>query len=281
MRSLQALQPRSQVPRDVLADQPLAEDPHHRQVAVQAAHEQLLRPADHERHVAVGVDVGLEARGPRRTSRTRPRRGCSSAGGGKFGREVGSLMAPATTHVMAHVPPTSDRQAPLGRPPARVTCHRRLGVTLRRTDGVDFAVYAGHADGGRGLPVRRGAPATRAERRGTARPSAPTAWFGHVPGVGAGQRYGLRAARAVATRPRRCGTTTPSCCSTRTPARSRARSRWRPEVFGHQVGRPSCAGDPDVRDDRDSAAYVPRCVVVDDGFDWEDDVAPPVPGPRR
>ncbi len=36
-------------------------------------------------------------------------------------------------------------------------------------------------------------------------------------------------------------------------------------------------GDPDVRDDRDSAPFVPRSVVLADGFDWGDDRRPDVP----
>ncbi|MEO6145032.1 MAG: glycogen debranching protein GlgX, partial [Dermatophilaceae bacterium] len=51
---------------------------------------------------------------------------------------------------------------------------------------------------------------------------------------------------------------------------------WRPEVFGHVVDA-QLNGDPDVIDERDSAAYVPRAVVVDDVFDWGDDAPPQVP----
>ncbi|GGK59557.1 glycogen debranching protein GlgX [Ornithinimicrobium pekingense] len=51
---------------------------------------------------------------------------------------------------------------------------------------------------------------------------------------------------------------------------------WEPEVYGHVVdGRDQ--HDHDTRDDRDSAPFVPRSVVVDQAFDWGDDVAPAVP----
>ncbi len=43
-------------------------------------------------------------------------------------------------------------------------------------------------------------------------------------------------------------------------------------VFGHVAG-----GDDTVRDDRDSAPYVPRSVVVDPTFDWGEDPRPYVP----
>jgi glycogen operon protein len=42
-------------------------------------------------------------------------------------------------------------------------------------------------------------------------------------------------------------------------------------VFGH------AGADDTVRDDRDSAGYVPRSVVVADGFDWQGDRPPGVP----
>ncbi|WP_130011921.1 glycogen debranching protein GlgX [Serinicoccus sediminis] len=52
---------------------------------------------------------------------------------------------------------------------------------------------------------------------------------------------------------------------------------WRPEVYGHVVGDHGWT-DPEARDDRDSAPYVPRSVVVDHGtFDWGQDTRPEVP----
>ena len=44
--------------------------------------------------------------------------------------------------------------------------------------------------------------------------------------------------------------------------------RWGDEVFGYRVGDP--AGDLS-RDDRDSAPFVPKCVVIDPAFDWRGD----------
>ncbi|MEP7035907.1 MAG: glycogen debranching protein GlgX, partial [Actinomycetota bacterium] len=100
-------------------------------------------------------------------------------------------------------------------------------------------------------------------------------WFGSVPGLGAGQRYAVRAH----------GPWQPAQGLRYNPAKllldpyARAiegQVTWRPEVFGHVVD-DGLNGDPDVRDERDSAAYVPRAVVVDNHFDWGDDVAPRVP----
>lgn len=54
---------------------------------------------------------------------------------------------------------------------------------------------------------------------------------------------------------------------------------WRPEIFGHRVDA-DLRGENEVRDDRDDAAFVPRCVVVDDDFDWAGDERPRTPPAR-
>jgi len=50
--------------------------------------------------------------------------------------------------------------------------------------------------------------------------------------------------------------------------------RWSDEVFGYRIGDP--AADP-ARDDRDSAPFMPKAVVVDTAFTWGDDRPPRVP----
>jgi isoamylase len=53
--------------------------------------------------------------------------------------------------------------------------------------------------------------------------------------------------------------------------------RWGPEVFGYVLG----AEDEDLSfDDRDSAAYVPKCRVIDPAFTWGRDQPPRVPWER-
>ncbi|MGF1600323.1 MAG: glycogen debranching protein GlgX [Acidimicrobiales bacterium] len=49
---------------------------------------------------------------------------------------------------------------------------------------------------------------------------------------------------------------------------------WSGPVFGHEHDR------PDHPDERDSGPYVPRCVVVDECFDWGDDTRPDHPWSR-
>jgi isoamylase len=100
-------------------------------------------------------------------------------------------------------------------------------------------------------------------------------WHGFLPGVGAGQRYGLRVD----------GPWVPEQGLRFNPAKllldpyARAVSgdlRYDPAVFGHVRPSLSESGDDRVRDDRDSAPFVPTGVVVDDHFDWGGDSLPRV-----
>ncbi|PZF81621.1 glycogen debranching protein GlgX [Jiangella anatolica] len=102
-------------------------------------------------------------------------------------------------------------------------------------------------------------------------------WHGAVPGVRPGQRYGFRVH----------GPWDPATGRRFNPAKLLTDPYARavdgaltahPAVYGHV--RPSMdeGGDHRVRDDRDSAPYVPKSVVVDvHPFDWRDDAPPRVP----
>ncbi|MFD2079685.1 glycogen operon protein [Actinopolymorpha cephalotaxi] len=96
-------------------------------------------------------------------------------------------------------------------------------------------------------------------------------WSGRVPGLHPGQRYGYRVH----------GTWDPYTGHRFNGAKLLADPYARAitgeaddhaAVFGHVAG-----GDDTVRDDRDSAPYVPRSVVVDPTFDWGEDPRPYVP----
>ena len=52
--------------------------------------------------------------------------------------------------------------------------------------------------------------------------------------------------------------------------------RWGPEVFGYQLE----TGDDRTFDRRDSAANMPKCVVIDPAFTWLRDRRPNVPWER-
>jgi len=96
-------------------------------------------------------------------------------------------------------------------------------------------------------------------------------WHGYVPGVRPGQRYGYRAE----------GPWDPERGQRFNSAKllldpyARAIDGplvYEPAIFGHEVGR-----DDTVIDPCDSAAFVPKSVVVRDGFDWGDDRPPKTP----
>ena len=149
-----------------------------------------------------------------------------------------------------------------------------LGITPRSDGSADVAVYAGHADGVQLCLFDADDRTGESERRERLTGHAHGTWFGQVEGVGTGQRYGFRVE----------GPWEPDRGLRHNPAKllldpyARAVEGtvdWRPEVFGHTVG-PDLRGDASFRDDRDSAAYVPRGVVVDETFDWGSDARPEV-----
>ncbi len=149
-----------------------------------------------------------------------------------------------------------------------------LGATLTR-DGVDFAIYAGHAEAVEVCLFESGDTTGASERRVPLNDRSHGTWFGSIPGLVAGARYGVRAH----------GPWQPDTGLRYNPDKllldpyARAVEgavSWAPEVFGHVVDA-GLHGDPDVRDGRDSAAFVPRAVVIDDHFDWGDDRPPRVP----
>jgi isoamylase len=136
-------------------------------------------------------------------------------------------------------------------------------------DGTSFAVFAGAADRVELCLFDTGDLDGSSERRIILRDRIHGVWFTHLPGVGPGQRYGYRVH----------GPWRPEAGHRHNPAKLLLDPYggavdgdliWRPEVFGHSVG-PDMRGPLDVRDDRNSAPYVPRSVVIDRDFDWEGD----------
>jgi isoamylase len=133
-----------------------------------------------------------------------------------------------------------------------------LGATPRE-GGTNFAVASGTADGivlclfdGSGAETKIPLPELDAG-----------VWYGFVPGVGPGQAYGYRATGPYDTaRGARC---LPAKLLTDPYARAiTGRARYGPEVFGY------VEGDPDRPSELDSAAFVPRSLVVDPAFQWSD-----------
>jgi isoamylase len=90
-------------------------------------------------------------------------------------------------------------------------------------------------------------------------------WFGYLPGIKPGQAYGYRVHGPWA--PEEGHRFNPAKLLIDPYARElRGELQWDPAVFGHD-------GDDLTRDDRDSAPFVPKAVVVDPDFDWEADDA--------
>jgi isoamylase len=88
-------------------------------------------------------------------------------------------------------------------------------------------------------------------------------WFGYLPGVGPGQVYGYRVHGPWA--PEEGPSLQPGQAAAGPLCPRVARGAdWDPAVFGH-------SGDDLSRDDRDSAPFVPKAVVVDPDFDWTAD----------
>ncbi len=95
-------------------------------------------------------------------------------------------------------------------------------------------------------------------------------WHGFLPGVGAGQRYGLRVHGPWApSEGLRCNPAKLLLDPHATAIDGEV--KWDERVFGHRFD------DPDKRNDTDSAPNVPRCVVTASDHDWKVDRAPRTP----
>ncbi|RYH01289.1 glycogen debranching enzyme GlgX [Salipiger sp. IMCC34102] len=127
-------------------------------------------------------------------------------------------------------------------------------------EGTNFALYSAHAD--------------RVElclfdesgQQETARMDLPEmeggVWYGFVPNVGAGQRYGYRVHGAYA--PKEGHRFNPNKLLLDPYARAlMGRIDWDDALFGYKVGEDDLSFD-----ERDSAPFMPKGVVVEDRFEW-------------
>ena len=141
--------------------------------------------------------------------------------------------------------------------------------------GVNFALFSAHATrvevclfdaAGRSETTRIELPEYRDET-----------WHGYVPGIGPGTVYGFRVHGPYA--PEDGHRFNPNKLVADPYARAHiGRLTWDPAVFGYKAG--DEAADLSF-DDRDSAPFMPKCVVVDPNFDWRRaQVRQPVPWDR-
>ncbi len=148
-----------------------------------------------------------------------------------------------------------------------------LGATYTG-EGVNFAVFSAHA--------------TRVEvciydeageneiGRVTLPEYTDEVWHGHVPGLLPGARYGLRVHGPY--EPENGHRFNPNKLLLDPYAKAHMGELiWGPELFGYVVGHED--GDLSF-DERDSAHLVPKCVVVDSRFAWEQPEGPRVPWDR-
>jgi glycogen operon protein len=88
-------------------------------------------------------------------------------------------------------------------------------------------------------------------------------WHGYLPGIRPGDRYGFRVSGPYEPdaghrfNPNKL-LLDPYACA------HMGELVWHPAVFGYQME----SGEDTTFDERDSAPFVPKCVVVDPGFDW-------------
>src|SRR3984885_9387235 len=130
--------------------------------------------------------------------------------------------------------------------------------------GVNFALYSENATGVElCLFEANGTQTDRIELKETT----AFVWHGYVPGIQPGQQYGYRVHGPW--EPERGMRFNPAKLLVDPYAQAICgKVDWNEAIFPYQFG----VEDADmVRDDRDSAAGVPKCIVVNPYFDWEHD----------
>jgi glycogen operon protein len=147
-----------------------------------------------------------------------------------------------------------------------------LGATLS-SGGVNFAVFSERATGIEICLFDRLDPG-RESTRIALHDHTDGVWHGFVPGVKAGQPYGIRAHGAYA--PEKGDRFNFANLLLDPYARAIDGDwKWGPETFGYRLGN---AEDADLqRSELDSAANTPRSVVIDSSFDWAGDRPPRTP----
>ena len=101
-------------------------------------------------------------------------------------------------------------------------------------------------------------------------------WHGYVAGIGPGQVYGYRVHGPY--EPEAGHRFNPNKLLLDPYAREYVgQLKWDHAIFGYTIG---AEGDDLTFDERDSAPFVPKCVVVDSAFDWQQNTKPLVPWDR-
>jgi len=150
----------------------------------------------------------------------------------------------------------------------------RLGATWGG-QGVNFALFSKNATKVE-LCLFEGPDGNRETARVVAPEQTGGVWHIFLPDVRPGQLYGCRVYGPY--RPTQGHRFNPTKLLLDPYAKAiSGELRWSDALFGYTIGHPeadlSCDG-------RDSAASMPKCIVMDDGFDWQDDTHLGLPGTR-
>ncbi len=151
---------------------------------------------------------------------------------------------------------------------------RPLGATWDG-DCTNFSLFSEHATGVELLLFDDPAAATPSR---TIRLTERTAFAWHcaLPNVGPGQLYAWRVNGPY--EPESGHRFNPSKVLLDPYARALAGTvKWDDALYGYRVGDPA---EDLSKDERDSSAFIPKCVVVDCDFDWDNDRRPCIPWPE-
>jgi glycogen operon protein len=88
-------------------------------------------------------------------------------------------------------------------------------------------------------------------------------WHGYLPDIGPGQHYGYRVHGPYAPEEGHRFNPNKLLLDPYAVAHT-GEVQWNPAIFGYQME----SGDDTTFDERDSAEFVPKCIVVDPDFDW-------------
>jgi isoamylase len=146
-----------------------------------------------------------------------------------------------------------------------------LGATYDG-QGVNFALFSAHATRVE-LCLFDTATAPRESQRITLPERSDGIWHGYIPGITPGQLYGYRVHGPY--KPHEGHRFNPANLLIDPYARAITGDyQWDRALYGYRIGSPY--QDLTIGK-RDSAPYSPRCVVVDERFDWGDDASPAIP----
>jgi glycogen operon protein len=139
-------------------------------------------------------------------------------------------------------------------------------------EGVNFAIFSEHATAVE-LCLFDSADAPMESVRIPITDQTDQVWHCYLPGVRPGQLYGYRVHGPY--EPQNGLRFNPRKLLVDPYAKALSGDiRWDDAVYGYTIGGPEEDLAPD---DRDSAPFMPRCVVIDPSFDWGDDRAPNTP----